>query len=206
MKAKAKETSARIGLAALAGAGMTFAFPALAFAAEEESSGGLSAILPDMAEFIPMLVIFILLWIVLAKLGWPKFEAMLSKRETMIKDALEKSEEARIESERVLEEYRVQLADAKAQAAQIVADAKQTGEAAKADITAKAQSEATDMIAKARTAIEAEKKAAIAELQSSVADTSVAVAARLIGEDLSESEHRKMIERYVNEAGSFDAN
>ena len=206
MKAKAKETSARIGLAALAGAGMTFAFPALAFAAEGESSGGLSAILPDMAEFIPMLVIFILLWIVLAKLGWPKFEAMLSKRETMIKDALEKSEEARIESERVLEEYRVQLADAKAQAAQIVADAKQTGEAAKADITAKAQSEATDMIAKARTAIEAEKKAAIAELQSSVADTSVAVAARLIGEDLSESEHRKMIERYVNEAGSFDAN
>ena len=206
MKAKAKETPARIGLAALAGAGMTFAFPALAFAAEGESSGGLSAILPDMAEFIPMLVIFILLWIVLAKLGWPKFEAMLSKRETMIKDALEKSEEARIESERVLEEYRVQLADAKAQAAQIVADAKQTGEAAKADITAKAQSEATDMIAKARTAIEAEKKAAIAELQSSVADTSVAVAARLIGEDLSESEHRKMIERYVNEAGSFDAN
>ena len=194
MKDRAKKASTRMGVAAVAGAGMTFAFPALAFASEEEA-GGISAILPDMAEFIPMLVIFILLWIVLAKLGWPKFEAMLSKRETMIKDALEKSEEARIESERVLEEYRVQLADAKAQAAQIVADAKQTGEAAKADITAKA-----------RTAIEAEKKAAIAELQSSVADTSVAVAARLIGEDLSESEHRKMIERYVNEAGSFDAN
>ena len=206
MKDRAKKASTRMGVAAVAGAGMTFAFPALAFASEEEEAGGISAILPDMAEFIPMLVIFILLWIVLAKLGWPKFEAMLSKRETMIKDALEKSEEARIESERVLEEYRVQLADAKAQAAQIVADAKQTGEAAKADITAKAQSEATDMIAKARTAIEAEKKAAIAELQSSVADTSVAVAARLIGEDLSESEHRKMIERYVNEAGSFDAN
>ena len=105
MKAKAKETSARIGLAALAGAGMTFAFPALAFAAEGESSGGLSAILPDMAEFIPMLVIFILLWIVLAKFGWPKFEAMLEKREMTIKDSLEKSEQARVESERVLEEY-----------------------------------------------------------------------------------------------------
>ena len=120
MKAKAKETSARIGLAALAGAGMTVAFPALAFAAEEESSGGLSAILPDMAEFIPMLVIFILLWIVLAKFGWPKFEAMLEKREMTIKDSLEKSEQARVESERVLEEYKRQLEDAKAQAAQIV--------------------------------------------------------------------------------------
>lgn len=204
MKDRAKKASSCMGAAAVVGTGMTFAFPALAFASEKEA-GGLSAILPDMAEFIPMLVIFIVLWVVLAKLGWPKFEDMLSKRETMIKDALEKSEEARIESERVLEEYRVQLADAKMQAAQIVVDAKQTGEAAKADITAKAQSEASDMIAKARLAIEAEKKAAIAELQSSVADTSLAVAARLIGEDLSESEHRRMIERYVSEAGSFDA-
>ena len=206
MKAKAKETSARIGLAALAGTGMTFAFPALAFAAEGESSGGLSAILPDMAEFIPMLVIFILLWVVLAKFGWPKFEAMLEKRETTIKDSLEKSEQARVESERVLEEYKRQLEDAKAQAAQIVADAKKTGEAVKADITDKAQSEAAAMIDKAHNAIEAEKKSAISELQGSVADLSVAVASRLIGEDLGDAEHRKIIERYVNEAGGFNAN
>ena len=205
MKARAKEARHRIGLAVIGGVGATAAFPALAFASEGES-GGISAILPDPLEFVPMLVIFIVLWAVLAKVGWPKFEAMLSKRESMIKDALEKSEEARIESERVLEEYRVQLADAKAQAAQIVADAKQTGEAAKADITAKAQSEATDMIAKARTAIEAEKKAAISELQGSVADLSISVASRVIGSDLGDDEHRKIVERYVNESGSFNAN
>lgn len=35
---------------------------------------------------------------------------------------------------------------------------------------------------------------------------SVAVASRLIGEDLNDDEHRKIIERYVNEAGSFNAN
>ena len=203
MKTRANKAVAKVAFGALA---LNAAFPALAFAAEAEQEGGISAILPDMAEFIPMLVIFILLWIVLAKFGWPKFEAMLEKREMTIKDSLEKSEQARVESERVLEEYKRQLEDAKAQAAQIVADAKKTGEAVKADITDKAQSEATAMIEKAHNAIEAEKKAAIAELQSSVADTSVAVAARLIGEDLSESEHRKMIERYVNEAGSFNAN
>ena len=62
------------------------------------------------------------------------------------------------------------------------------------------------MIEKARAAIETEKKAAIAELQGSVADTSIAVASRLIGDDLSDEEHRKIIERYVNEAGSFNAN
>ena len=183
------------------------ASPVLAFAAEgEEEAGGLSVILPEMLEFVPMLIAFIILWIVLAKFGWPMFNGMLEKRENTIREALKKSEEAQIESERVLQEYRQQLADAKAQAAQIISDARATGEAVKADISAKAQSEAEDMIAKAKVAIEAEKKQAVADLQGSVVDISVDVAAKLIGEDLTEGEHRKIIERYVSEAGSFNAN
>ena len=59
--------------------------------------------------------------------------------------------------------------------------------------------------AAALAAAEAEKKAAIADLQGSVADLSINVAAKLIGNDLTDDEHRKMIERYVAEAGSFNA-
>lgn len=203
MKTRANKV-AKLGACALA---VSAAFPALAFASEEgEGAAGISAILPDMMEFIPMLLAFIILWIVLAKFGWPKFNGMLEKRENTIREALKKSEEAQIESERVLAEYKEQLADAKAQSAQIVAEARATAEAVKADITAKAQAEAADMIAKAKVAIEAEKKQAVAELQASVADISVDVAARLIGEELTDDEHRKIIERYVNEAGSFNAN
>lgn len=191
------------GSAAVAFGAASAMLPAQAFADE---GAGVAAILPQMDEFIPMLVAFIILWIILAKFGWPLFEGMLVKRETTIKDALEKSEKARVESEKVLVEYKRQLEETKAQSAQIIADAKKTGEAVKAEITAKAQDEAAAMIEKAHSAIEADKKAAIAELQSSVADMSVAVASRLIGEDLSDDEHRKIIERYVNEAGSFNAN
>ena len=192
MKTRANKAVAKVAFGALA---LNAAFPALAFAAEAEQEGGISAILPDMAEFIPMLIAFIILWIILAKFGWPMFAGML-----------EKSEEAQIESERVLAEYNKQLADAKAQSAQIIADARSVGEAVKADITAQAQTEAADMIAKAKAAIEAEKKQAVSELQATVADTSVDVAARLIGEDLTEGEHRAIIERYVKEAGSFNGN
>ncbi len=176
VKTRANKAVAQAAFGALA---LNAAFPALAFASEEES-GGLSAILPDMAEFIPMLIAFIILWIILAKFGWPMFAGMLEKRENTIREALKKSEEAQIESERVLAEYQQQLADAKTQSAQIIADARAVGEA--------------------------EKKAAVAELQSSIADTSVDVAARLIGEDLTEGEHRAIIERYVKEAGSFNGN
>lgn len=178
MKTRANKAVAKVAFGALA---LNAAFPALAFAAEAEQEGGISAILPDMAEFIPMLIAFIVLWIILAKFGWPMFAGMLEKRENTIREALKKSEEAQIESERVLAEYNKQLADAKAQSAQIIADARSVGEAVKADITAQAQAEAADMIAKAKAAIEAEKKQAISELQATVADTSVDVAARLIG-------------------------
>ncbi len=178
--------------------------PVYAFAAEE--GAGIEAILPQMEEFIPMLVAFIILWIVLAKFGWPLFDGMLTKRENMIKNSLEKSEEARQESERLLAEYREQLEGTKAQAQQILANAKKSGDSVEKEITDKAREEADAMIKKAKEAIEAEKKAAITELQSSVADTSIAVASRLIGEDFSDEEHRKLIERYVKEAGSLNAN
>ena len=52
---------------------------------------------------------------------------MLNKREETIKNSLEKSEEARQESERLLAEYREQLEGAKTQAQQILNNAKLTG-------------------------------------------------------------------------------
>ena len=204
MKADFKTKLAKAGAAgAASAASLACAFPTLAFASEKE---GIAVLIPDMNEFVPMLVAFLIILVVLAKFGWPVVDNIITTRENTINDALKKSEEAQAEAERTLEEYKRQLEETKAQSAQILAEAKKTGEAVKADITAKAQAEAAAMIEKAHAAIEADKKAAIAELQGSVADTSVAVASRLIGENLSDDEHRAIIERYVNEAGSFNAN
>ncbi|MDO4502308.1 MAG: F0F1 ATP synthase subunit B [Coriobacteriia bacterium] len=199
MKAKLNK---KIGIAA-ASAALASAFPTYAFASETKE--GIAVLIPDMNEFVPMLVAFLIILFVLAKFGWPIVDNIVEKRATTIRTALKKSEEAQVEAERTLAEYKKELADAKAQAAEIVAEAKKTGEAVKADIEAKAQAEATAMIEKAKQTIEAEKKAAVAELQGSIADISTSVAERLIGESLTDDEHRKIIERYVNEAGNFNA-
>ncbi|MCL2826804.1 MAG: F0F1 ATP synthase subunit B [Eggerthellaceae bacterium] len=207
MKVGAKKAWVVLG-AVLLSCCMVLAFPALAFAAEDASgsTSGIAAILPNMEEFIPMVICFVILFIVLARVGWPKFAAMIDKREAAIKDSLEKSEVARAESEKLLEEHKKQLEESKALAAQIIADAKKTGESLRVELSEKAQREADAFIVKAKAAIEAEKLTAIADLQGSVADASIAIAARLIGSDLTDEEHRKIIERYVNEAGSFNAN
>ena len=202
---KAKSATGRNALlVSLLASGLSLAMPVLALA--EEGGGGFSLLIPKMGEFIPTLIAFIIIWIILAKVGWPMITGMLDEREKTIKDSLEQAEQAKIQSEQLLAEHKAQLDEARVEAAQIIANAKEAGEALKADITAKAQQESADMIAKAHLAIEAEKKAAIADLQSSVADLSVSVAGRLIGENLSDDEHLKLIERYGAEAGSLDAN
>lgn len=187
---------------------LSLAMPALAFASEEGEEGalGVGLLIPKMGEFIPMLVGFIILWAILAKFGWPAFIGMIDKRAAKIKDDLESAEESKVEGARLLEEQRAELANARKEAAEIIASAKQTAEGVKEEITAGAQAEAENMIAKARVAIEAEKKAAIAELQASAADLTVSVTKRVIGTDISDAEHRSIIERYIAEAGSFNEN
>ncbi len=202
MKSGFKKALRRYGAAAGCAVAFAGAMPAMALA---EGSGGITAILPDLNEFIPMVVAFLIVAVVLAKFGWPVLENIIDRRESSIKEALEKSEEARIESERVLEEYREQLAQARQESIAILAEAKQSGEAVRADIVAKAQSEADDIVAKARMSIEVEKNAAIAELQSSVADLTVAVMAKVVGDEFSDAEHRKLIENSIAKAGNLDA-
>jgi len=184
----------------------------LASAAEGAAEGAaaspvsVSLLIPKLSELIPMLVAFGIILFVMSKFVWPPITEMLDKRALTIRESLEKAEEARIESERLLEEYRVQMAEARKEAAVVLAQAKQAAEATRSEITAKAQADADDLIAKARQAIEGEKLAAIADLQRSVADITVAVTGKLIGENLTTEDHIKVIEKYVAEAGSLNAN
>jgi F-type H+-transporting ATPase subunit b len=202
-----KHKKTNLALAASSLVVIMMSTPTLAFAAEEgESKVGLGLLIPELTEFIPMLIGFIVLWIVLAKFAWKPFIGMIDKRTATIKDSLEKSEQARIESVELMEQQKAQLDAARQQAAQIIADAKSAAEMTRKDIETRAAEEAEGILSRARATIESEKQAALAELRTSVADLSVSVAGRLIGDDLGDAEHRRIVERYVLEAGSFNAN
>lgn len=175
-------------------------------AAAEGGGGGASALIPKMAEFIPAVISFLIVFLVLAKFAWPAISGMLDRRADTIKTSLETAEQAKLEAERLLREYKEQLADARKEAAAVLAQAKAAAETTREELVQKAQAEAEDIVAKAREAIEAEKLAAIAELQGSVADLTVAVAGKLIGSELTTEDHLKVIEKYVAESGSLNAN
>ena len=98
------------------------------------------------------------------------------------------------------------MTDARRQAADIVLEARKDAEAERARIIDAAHKEAEDIIAKAHTTVEDERKSIYAGAASSIADLSVAVATKIVGETLSdEAEQKKLIERYIQEAGSLNA-
>jgi F-type H+-transporting ATPase subunit b len=164
------------------------------------------AIIPKLAEFIPAALAFTVVYLVLSKFAWPAISEMLDKRADTIRDGLERAEAAKIEAERLLEEYKLTMAEARKEAGTILQQAKQSAEATRSEARDRAQAEYDELLVKAREAIDGEKRAAIAELQRSVADLSVAVAGKLIGAELSKEDHLKVIEKYVSEAGSLNAN
>jgi F-type H+-transporting ATPase subunit b len=190
---------------AVAGGSLAFALtcaPGLAFA---DSEGGLGILLPQPMEFIPMLIAFIVLLIILGKFGWPAFAKMIDKRRDTIQNGLKEAEDAKAEAERLLAEAKTNLEESQKQAADIIAQAKKTAEAAKADIAKQASEEAERIKATAQAAMATEKQAAIAELQAGAAQLAVLVAGRLIGNDLNDAQHLQIVQKYVSEAGSISA-
>lgn len=177
-----------------------------AAAGAEKGGGGASLLIPALGELIPAILAFTVVFVLLSKFAWPAISDMLDKRAETIKDSLEKAEAAKIEAERLLAEYKQTMAEARKEAATVLASARQSADATRAEAATKAQAEYDAMLVKARDAIEGEKNAAIAQLQASVADLTVAVAGKVIGSELSEAEHRKVIEKYLAEAGSLNAN
>ncbi|MDR1016597.1 MAG: F0F1 ATP synthase subunit B [Coriobacteriales bacterium] len=205
MTNKIKKITTRVGFAACT-AVCSFSFlPTLAFADEGGASSqlGLGMLIPTLGEFLPMLIAFIVLLIVLGKFGWPAFIGMIDKRRDTIKSQLEEAEKAKLEAEGLLKQAQDNLADTQKQAAEIIAQAKQTAEKAKAEIAQQATAEAERIKQTAEQAMATERAAAVAELQANAAAFAVLVAGKLINKDLSDADHLKIVQQYVKEAGDL---
>jgi F-type H+-transporting ATPase subunit b len=163
-------------------------------------------IIPLTSELLVSLVSFAVLFVVMWKFALPPITKMLDERAEKIKDSLEKAEETRVEAERLLNEYKEQLAEARLESSRVIEQGRKVAETMKDEIVAKANEERESILARAREEIQGEKRVALAELQASVADLSVAVAGRIIGTTLSAADHAALIEKYVAEVGSLNEN
>jgi F-type H+-transporting ATPase subunit b len=163
-------------------------------------------IIPLTSELLVSLVSFLVLFVIMWRFALPPITKMLDERAEKIKDSLEQAEQTRVEAERLLGEYKEQLAEARLESNRVIEQGRKIAETMKEEIVTKANEERESILARAREEIQSEKRVALAELQASVADLSVAVAGRIIGSTLSAADHAALIEKYVAEVGTLNEN
>ena len=166
-------------------------------AAEEDGGGGIDLLLPATSELIAGIIAFAVVFFFVWKWAWPAINRSLENRQQAIGGQLKEAEATKLEAKSLLDDYRAQMADAKAEAGRIVEEARAQAESVRSDLVAKAEAEASQIVGKAREDAANEKARAMQEARQEVADLSIDLAERVVGENLDRAAQQGLIERYL---------
>ncbi len=149
-------------------------------------------------ELIIGTVAFLLVFFALAKFAFPRINKTLEERADAIEGGIKRAQESQEEAAALLESYKSQLAEARAEAAAI----RNQAQAEKAAIIEQAKSEATAAAAavteRASAAIDAERAQAIASLRRDVSDLALNLAGKVVGETLQDdAKARATVDRFI---------
>ena len=126
---------------------------------------------------------------------------MLDSRREEVANNLNSAEEAKLEAQKLRDEYAAQIQNARNEAQDIINQAAKIGEQTKADIVNEAREEAARLTAKARDEIAREKTEALNEIRNEIADLAVLAASKVVGKTIDVADHQNMVNNFVKEVG-----
>jgi len=144
-------------------------------------------------------LVFALLVFLLGRFAWKPFLGALEAREKGIQDALDEAAARNAEAADLLEQHRQQLADARRQANEILAEGKAAGERVRKDIEEKARGEGQAIVERARQEIDRARDAALESLRKEAVELAMAAASRLLSENLTQAKDRQLVEQFLDE-------
>ena len=151
--------------------------------------------------FIMQTVIFLVLIFIMVKFAWKPIMNSLNDREEGIQNALDAAENAKLEMQNLQADNEKLLKEARAEREAMLKDARDMKNKMVEDAKGEAQAEASKLIAQAQASIESEKKAAIADLKSQVADLSLEIAEKVVKEELSnKGKQEKLVASLLGDA------
>lgn len=158
---------------------------------------------PDPGTLFWMVVIFGVVFFVLAKYAFPVIITMVDKRKEYIDNSLKAAREANEQLQQVKAESAKLLAAVQEKQAAILKDAAAARDRIIAEARERARVEAQKKLDETRHQIAAEKESAINDIRRQVAVLSVAIAERIMREKLSGDEDQlAMVNRLMDEARS----
>lgn len=143
------------------------------------------------------IVTFVVVLVVLRLTAWKPILSMLDEREKTIREAIDGAKRERLEAERLLEEQKEAIANARREAAELIRKNQAEVEAAREAALAKAQEDAAKLLEQAQRSIEEERAKAVAELRANAVDLAIAAAGKLIETNLDDTKQRQLAEDFL---------
>ena len=161
----------------------------------------MNLVTPDFGLLFWMVVIFGIVFFLLAKFGFPIITSSVEERSAKIEQSLKDADEIQARMEAWKVEQAQMLEQARREQSAILREATETKARIVADAKAQAREEAEKMIANAKIQIAAEKESALREVRQEVAVLSVQVAEKILRHELSDTGSQRMfIDSLVDEA------
>src|SRR5688500_16465648 len=170
-----------------------------AFGQEAEHKAGLLDVNAGLMFWT--LLIFVALMLILSKYAFGPITAAVEARERALEEAINAAKLDREQASRLLEQQRLQIEAARADAQRLIADGRAAGEKLKSEMLEETRAQQQELLDRARREIGAEKERAIAELRTEAVDLAIAGASRVIEKNLDDRANRTLIENFL---GSHD--
>ena len=163
------------------------------------SSSNSWLITPDVGLTIWTLVVFAISLFILSKAAFPRIRHALDERRRMISESIDSAEHTRQEADKLLEEYRERLKEARAQADEIVHRARQVAEAHEHESKERGQEILAEAARRAEHDIEVASKRALDDLRREVADLTVLATEKVTRKVLDDDDQRRLVEEALND-------
>lgn len=145
------------------------------------------------ATLVAQMVVFFILWWVVAKFIWPPLVKALDERAKKIADGLAAADKGKAELELANKRVEQALAEARNEGAQRIADAEKRAQMAAEEIKQNAQAEAARIIAQAKAEAEQQTVRARESLRDQVATLAVKGAEQILKREVNAQVHADLL-------------
>ncbi len=156
-------------------------------------------ITPNVGLTIWTIVVFGISLYILSKIAFPRIRQALDERREAISQSIDSAEQTRHEADKLLEEYRERLKEARTQADEIVHRARQAAETHEHEAKDRGQEILAEAARRAERDIEVASKRALDELRREVADLTIMATEKVTRKVLDDSDQRRLVEEALNE-------
>jgi F-type H+-transporting ATPase subunit b len=163
------------------------------------ASSGSFLVKPGIGLMVWTLLVFGFTMVLLGRLAFPRITEALDRRQRAIEESIEFAERSRREAQQLLEEYRERLREARAQADEIVARARQTAEKQERITIEEARARREELLEQTRRDIEAETRRAIAEIRAHVGELTILATEKVTRKALDAADQKRLVEEALSE-------